>query len=344
MAYYSSGYYTDDYGEYNNSYPLSYYYNNPGTAFVQDSTPYSSYNSGEYQSFPDNRIPFFAAYDDSVSRIGYSVSTYSEPKYIQHELPPHYHEQTRFVISYSVSEFNDDEFDDYDSTPYGGGYDLTLTYGKPLPPSDKTCYPRSSPSNGVSSEVIAEPVVKVVDEPSAEKPRVETKPTAEKPRAETKPTAEKPRAETKPTTTEEAEQLLDKPLDLYHSPQSGYDNGSMGENNYEHENQVAQISSGYGLEAMDLCEGLFGYWPCLSKYRKRCDDHRQETAADRGNHINQWKTTADYLFGTPYPYGETRDDDHGNSYYGNAIYGYQKHYQQPHQILYHQVKDSWSAY
>ncbi|KDO36693.1 hypothetical protein CISIN_1g017568mg [Citrus sinensis] len=46
---------------------------------------------------------------------------------------------------------NDDDvtdFDDYDPTPYDGGYDITLTYGRPLPPSDETCYPSSSASDG----------------------------------------------------------------------------------------------------------------------------------------------------------------------------------------------------
>ncbi|WOL05138.1 hypothetical protein Cni_G13861 [Canna indica] len=37
-----------------------------------------------------------------------------------------------------------DDFDEYDPTPYGGGYDLGLTYGRPLPPSEEICYPISS--------------------------------------------------------------------------------------------------------------------------------------------------------------------------------------------------------
>ncbi|VAI84522.1 unnamed protein product [Triticum turgidum subsp. durum] len=39
-----------------------------------------------------------------------------------------------------------DDFDEFDSTPYGGGYDLFATFGRPLPPSDETCYPCSAPS------------------------------------------------------------------------------------------------------------------------------------------------------------------------------------------------------
>ncbi|KAJ8635096.1 hypothetical protein MRB53_009363 [Persea americana] len=44
----------------------------------------------------------------------------------------------------SPSELNDIEFPEYDPTPYGGGYDIALTYGEPLQPSDGICHPRSS--------------------------------------------------------------------------------------------------------------------------------------------------------------------------------------------------------
>ena len=39
-----------------------------------------------------------------------------------------------------------DDFDEFDPTPYGGGYDLAVTFGRPLPPSEETCYPCSAPS------------------------------------------------------------------------------------------------------------------------------------------------------------------------------------------------------
>ncbi|XP_022680324.1 uncharacterized protein At5g39570 isoform X3 [Setaria italica] len=41
---------------------------------------------------------------------------------------------------------DDDEFDDYNPHPYAGGYDISATYGSPLPPSPATCYPVSSPA------------------------------------------------------------------------------------------------------------------------------------------------------------------------------------------------------
>lgn len=33
------------------------------------------------------------------------------------------------------------DFDEYDPTPYGGGYDIALTFGRALPPSDEICPP-----------------------------------------------------------------------------------------------------------------------------------------------------------------------------------------------------------
>ncbi|WOG93291.1 hypothetical protein DCAR_0312572 [Daucus carota subsp. sativus] len=42
-----------------------------------------------------------------------------------------------------------DDFDEYDPTPYGGGYDIRITYGHPLPPSDEICHP---PSQNYSDE------------------------------------------------------------------------------------------------------------------------------------------------------------------------------------------------
>ncbi|XP_020112126.1 uncharacterized protein At5g39570-like [Ananas comosus] len=49
----------------------------------------------------------------------------------------------------SVDDVND--YVEYDPTPYGGGYDISLTFGQPLPPSDDICYPISSSQSTSSS-------------------------------------------------------------------------------------------------------------------------------------------------------------------------------------------------
>uniref|UniRef100_A0A0A9CTK8 Uncharacterized protein n=1 Tax=Arundo donax TaxID=35708 RepID=A0A0A9CTK8_ARUDO len=46
----------------------------------------------------------------------------------------------------AADHLDDDEFDDYNPHPYGGGYDISATYGAPLPPSPATCYPVSTPA------------------------------------------------------------------------------------------------------------------------------------------------------------------------------------------------------
>ncbi|PKA49429.1 Uncharacterized protein AXF42_Ash016618 [Apostasia shenzhenica] len=46
-------------------------------------------------------------------------------------------------MSFWRSGGRDTDFDDYDPTPYSGGYDIALTYGRPIPPSEETCYPVS---------------------------------------------------------------------------------------------------------------------------------------------------------------------------------------------------------
>ncbi|KAF8723491.1 hypothetical protein HU200_021438 [Digitaria exilis] len=38
------------------------------------------------------------------------------------------------------------DFDEFDPTPFGGGYDLFATFGRPLSPTEETCYPCSEPS------------------------------------------------------------------------------------------------------------------------------------------------------------------------------------------------------
>ncbi|WOL12564.1 hypothetical protein Cni_G21331 [Canna indica] len=42
------------------------------------------------------------------------------------------------------TDFNEDDFDEYNPHPYLGGYDIALTYGQSLPPSSATCYPISN--------------------------------------------------------------------------------------------------------------------------------------------------------------------------------------------------------
>ncbi|KAF4386951.1 hypothetical protein F8388_006906 [Cannabis sativa] len=138
MAFYNSGYYqnSSDLGEYHQT-PYAYNSNH----FITDqggSVAYSSYKEPKLQySVFTSSEPLSVQYHDSVSH--YKISYYD-----------HQPKSTQFVISYnSVSpEFAIPEFDDYDPTPYDGGFDIIQAYGKPLQPSPEICYPHSDSTTG----------------------------------------------------------------------------------------------------------------------------------------------------------------------------------------------------
>ncbi|CBI22252.3 unnamed protein product, partial [Vitis vinifera] len=67
-------------------------------------------------------------------------------------------------MTYNRNEDVSDEFDEYDPTPYGGGYDITVIYGRPLEPSEETCYPISSKSGDIDYD---RPSYTSCSEPSA---------------------------------------------------------------------------------------------------------------------------------------------------------------------------------
>ncbi|CAH8384972.1 unnamed protein product [Eruca vesicaria subsp. sativa] len=66
---------------------------------------------------------------------------------------------------YTKDNADVDDYDEYDPTPYSGGYDITVTYGRPLPPSDENCYPLSSLSGDAFE--YQRPVFSSSHEPSA---------------------------------------------------------------------------------------------------------------------------------------------------------------------------------
>ncbi|KAG4381037.1 hypothetical protein GLYMA_15G064200v4 [Glycine max] len=238
------------------------------------------------------------------------------------------------VISYSKVKFNVPEFDDYDPTPYGGGYDIDQTYGKALPPSDKICYPRSESSPitepPFSESIVPLPTIEEGIEEKAITPQngaiVQTK-TEEKPQSQDSGKDQPKEVEDNNFNTESEGSHQED--DNY--SESGIVSGFI-EGYKEHEKQVVpvvpQYPSGYGLEAMDICESLFGYWPCLERMKKR--ECCCEEVSYRGNNCqeNMWQGTAGYLFGSPNPYG-------GSGYGGDVVYGYQRHY--PMQVQHRQI-------
>ncbi|KAJ4703307.1 Pro-resilin [Melia azedarach] len=325
MAYYCYNYHQPLFGE---SYQTPYSGNFdivPSEVFMDDSShEFSNQRFFEYNP----TTPYYGAYDPPMncSVIAYSASTFSEPKsivYDPYNRVDYSPAATQFRISYSVSEFNEPEFEEYDPTPYGGGYDLDLTYGKPLPPSEEICYPH--PSSGSS----ALPSKEIVVEPAA-KPHIDSKPT---PIKEAEPQVH---ASNEDERSKEYGNSPEKPSDVIKG-EGKQENYCYEGNSYECYKKVPHVPSGYGLEAMDICESIFGYWPCLARYNNEGHDCPQVSKEDSSCH--QWKDTADYLFGSAYPYGERRD---GINNYGDPIYGYERLYQD--QSLQRQVEfdeDSW---
>ncbi|KAJ1396604.1 hypothetical protein SESBI_32528 [Sesbania bispinosa] len=317
------------YGEYNfNSYAANYDY--------AQVPAFMTYNSHEYNQ-PyygyDPSLYFAPNYSSqSYQNIAYSATTFSDPKSYVYD--PNYG-MTQLVISYSTleTEFNETSFDEYDPTPYGGGYDIAETYGKPLSPSDEICYPHSGSSSITvpAGSIVPLPTVEEGIDEKAIKPQngIAGQTTDEKPQTQDSSTDQPKEVEDNSYDSEESEESHHDDDNYSGSGYGGgFGNGYSGGQFDEHEKQVPpQYPSGYGLEAVDLCESLFGYWPCLSRMKRKENCCGQ--VIDRGYNCqeNMWKGTADYLFGDPYPYGGRGED--GRSYGGGDIvygYDYERHY------------------
>ncbi|XP_038895690.1 uncharacterized protein LOC120083862 [Benincasa hispida] len=254
-------------------------------------------------------------YAISYSANACSAPSFTVPKVIEYD-PDFYSEvSTQFVISYSVSEFNETEFEEYDPTPYGGGYDISETYGKPLQPSTEICYPPSSSSPPTATAI---PIFTIPKEEEPPKGKIEEQ---TKPSSEIKPTQiEKVNhsSSSESDTASESEEIEEVKAIQLADPGIEYGNGR----------EANQFPSGYGLEAMDLCESLFGYWPCLSRVKKQTPCRQPKNGCGRchghcycyGNYGNQWQTAAEYLFGSHNPYPDGRGE-------GDAVYGYQRQIQ-----------------
>ncbi|KAJ4915428.1 glycine-rich protein [Raphanus sativus] len=257
---YDHNYYDSNQHQQFGSYPMSY---NSG----YDPMSYNSYDPMSYNSGYDNWNGSSEYETASAASVAYSVSTMSEPKhlfydpnvYTTYESPP------QFNIHRNVQGgFNEPEFEEYDPTPYGGGYDIVATYGKPLPPSVKICYPSSSSTVAQGNPPSPPEVIAPV-------------------------------------------------------PLGVYDGGEV---------KAVYVPSGYGLEATDMCEVIFGgYFPCVLRNKRRQEEDQNraaEVSCWDSNDSDPWKTTSDYLFGDLYPYGyENRLE---RSQFEISSYGYQRYY------------------
>ncbi|KAL0353193.1 UNVERIFIED_CONTAM: hypothetical protein Sangu_0900600 [Sesamum angustifolium] len=271
---------------------------------------YSAYTYSEPQIVHYEPSGYHHSYNYYQCSVNPSEINYSEPKFLRYEPPPHdrcyFPSETKFTISYSTVEFNEPEFEEYDPTPYGGGYDPATTYGKPLPPSEITCYPRSVPKSDATSlesfsyGSIPSPYGKDDDLPA--EPPNGSKPIDAK-------TDEKPDVQTGDKVTSDGADGGVEPTDVKASDdspsyehQDGFENGIGGGYGFESERQVGQIPYGSGLEAMDLCESIFVYWPCLAKQQQQQQQQQRckcREACHQERTMDACKRALDYLFGSP---------------------------------------------
>lgn len=381
--YYSSSSYDDQYGYggySNEQYPIRYdqnhYYN-------------TQFHSNPYQHIPSQSLiayQYASAYDHSES----------SPKKGSNFIDPI--STTGFVVSYSNADTDpktDLGFEEYNPEPFQGGYDMSETYGKPLPPSAEICYPpsKSDPTPpppspyGKGEHNLDTPPVKDQqktledDEDQASEldedeeddhdgsedddddgeeeeleeeenygvliaPPLPGKEDQSTDQGGTKPANGNHGGSIAPPLPGKKEQSIDQGGEKsangsFVDEQAREEEEEEEDQEQEHEKRdynwdegrveekepVRKIPPGYALEALDLCEGVFGgYFPCLRKRNQgnAGDQEDSSSTVSTGNddaNGDCWKTTMNYLFGDPDPYARAMPD---------PIYGYQRYYpQQP---------------
>ncbi|XP_075523183.1 uncharacterized protein LOC142555920 [Primulina tabacum] len=243
-------------------------------------------------------------YSGYVNRSGINYSVYhcTELKPLQYD--PSLFSEKKSRISYSISteELNETEYKEYSPEPYRGGYDPITTYGRPLPPSDEICYPRSTPRPNVVSfdgfdyGSIPSPYRKDdLDNLSTKLPI-----TIEEADQETDDFGNGDEVTGTGEHGEIGEPVQSTPSDNSHKKHDDerYENGRNG----DYDDKIGwQTSYGSGLESMDLCESIFGYWPCLDQIERQKRDNFREIR-DQESRRDPWQLAADYLFGSPVIY------------------------------------------
>ncbi|CAA7060803.1 unnamed protein product [Microthlaspi erraticum] len=281
------------------------------------SVSYNNWNGSEYETA-------------SASSVAYSVSTMSEPKHLFYDpnLYTTYESPPQFNIYYSVQEFNEPRFDEYDPTPYSGGFDIVATYGKPLPQSVEICYPSSTAALGkppTPPEIITPVPLGIYD--GGEKKAVKKRVTFSEPLTEAKPLEPVKEVDDHEDESEDEEEEDDEEEEEEEEDHSSSYEPVKSDNVVDKEAVKAlYVPSGYGLEATDLCEVIFGgYFPCVLRNKRRQEDEKDRAAGVscwESNDADPWKSTSDYIFGDSYPYGY--DNRVQRSQFEISSYGYQR--------------------
>ncbi|XP_056171812.1 uncharacterized protein LOC115673881 [Syzygium oleosum] len=359
MNFYYNNYYDSDHGD--GGYHPNSYDSSSNFAFYSDhgdggyyptsydsSSNFASYNDyksdGETEFFDQVPARYYTPYGyvPPQPTLSYSASTFSHSDLITIHPNAYYSgsydpKSTSFAISYSKTEFNEPDFEEYDPTPYGGGYDPSVTYGKPLPPSAEICHPHSTraqdaPALGGVQDGIPELPIATVEDEQARKPGAGSEIVPAKIDQEVQNSSHQ--------TEEDSGKDIDHRHEDHEESEQSYNENSgyspWGVYGGGFQRMVPPAPPGCGLDAWDICDGVFGYWPCLSRDNRR--NYGVERIADREycrRNEDQWQGTADFLFGSTNPYAERKHDSQvGSGHY----YAHANERQSEGQLYYEQVE------
>ncbi|KAJ4793216.1 glycine-rich protein [Rhynchospora pubera] len=187
-------------------------------------------------------------------------------------------------------DFNEDDFVDFNPHPYLGGYDITKTYGAPLPPSAAICYPLSLPAS-------SPPVVASTGEVNLSEDTVPVKEPKEEPEPVTAPAPVVEPDSEKAISTPVVDTESEKPIVTPVVEQPWFEPYQYGE----------------AYQAVPYKPDIFRSWP-FSIPQHCCPRKEQVRDFDYWNHMMRG---LDFLFGHAQGYGERRA---GIDVYGTPIY------------------------
>ncbi|CAA6659759.1 unnamed protein product [Spirodela intermedia] len=186
-----------------------------------------------------------------------------------------------------------DDFDDFDPTPYGGGYDLVLTFGRPIPPSDETCYPPNAANSSSDTGV------------DYERPNYSGSARPSSYRYESQPASDEGYGGYGRRPQQEEAYEEQRPYSFEGDPRPQYGYGGQG--------RPSEYDSSYGRRSEEQSHG-YG-----DEERSRSKPYRQEQSYDYegGNYESEGRQeygrsgSGEYGYGERPRYGQRGDEDYG---------------------------------
>ncbi|CAM9000719.1 unnamed protein product [Rhodiola kirilowii] len=266
--------------QYQPQYHHQYYFAPPQTL-----APQTYYYSDGYNCYEVSN-GYYYGYGNQSPRfpVAYSVAGYSEPKRVHWEDGGVDRVNMDLVVDREEEEVDDGyDDDDFDPTPYDGGYDLVAAYGKPLPASDAICYPRSGNDSEVRTVVVSDPapvpvpvhipdhVSTPVSEAIVPLDGLGYESGGDGNESDSSCGSEMSECEDGDAEDEEAyDGDVRLSVNGFHDD-GGDGRGGYGDREYEKVAVSNDAANGYesNSESPGFCDGLYGYLPCLNKKRNK---------------------------------------------------------------------------